>query len=127
MTDFEDDLSREYRDIARIIPVELQLGEELSTERWRASLGVLLSYVDLCNEQVFLRQQGRISRATWTNWVDGIKTNLARDGFREAWELIKHSRPGEFAELRQLERERYHIDPRDWVPIRTRIRNVLLP
>jgi hypothetical protein len=114
-TAFEDDLSREYRDIAHRLPVAALLGDKLSEEEQRIALKEFYHYIDLTNDQVFLRANRRVSKAAWLNWADGIQTNLGRLAFRAAWEEIKVRAPNSFDELRRLEREGFRTDPRWWI------------
>ena len=113
-TDFEDTLNREYRETVRTIPVSALLGESLSDELLEQHLPDFYRYIDLTNEQVFLRAKNRISRKTWVNWVDGIKDNLQRPAFAKAWLLIKSSAKDSFEELRALEKSKFKDDPRHW-------------
>ncbi len=69
-TDFEDDLSREYRELARSIPVKAHLGQELGEEELEQAFPNLYQYIDLTNEQIFLRMNGRTSKTTRLNWED---------------------------------------------------------
>jgi len=116
-TNFEDELSREYRELARSIPVRAHLGEDLAPEDFEDAFQRLYQYIDLTNEQVFLRMNGRISGATWLNWRDGIQTNLGRPAFAQAWAWIKEGATGSFTELRRLEASGFLDDPRKWVPV----------
>jgi hypothetical protein len=120
-TNFEDDLSREYRELARSIPVKAYLGQDLGEEEFEQAFQRLYQYIDLTNEQIFLRMNGRISRTTWLNWVAGIKSNLGRPAFRDAWARIKNSPNGSFAELRKLENSEFESDPRRWIPVWKRL------
>jgi hypothetical protein len=120
-TDFEDDLSREYREVARSIPLKAHLGRELMEEEVEQALLGLYQYIDLTNEQIFLRMNGRISKATWLNWVDGIKSNLGRPAFTKAWAQIKDGSSGSFEELRRLEVSGFADDPRRWIPAWKRV------
>jgi len=113
--DFEDDLSREYRELARTIPGPMLLGETPNEEDLKAEFSRLYQYIDLSNEQVFLRMAGRITKGTWLNWRDGIQSNLSRPAFARAWNEIKIHAPGSFTELRRLEDGRFVEDPRQWV------------
>lgn len=113
-TAFEDALAREYRDLAQRIPVSALLGDVLSAEEIQDNLDDFYSYVDLSNEQTYLRQKGRLRRDTWTNWCEGIRSNLTRPAFQTAWQLIKEKAPESFDELRRLESEGFETDPRDW-------------
>jgi hypothetical protein len=113
-TQFEDDLTKEYREITRTIPLNALLGAELTIEESTKARDGLYFYIDLCNEQVFLRQNGRVCVATWIFWQDGIKSNLARPAFKEAWEVFKLAAPNSFNELRQLEKTDFKDDPASW-------------
>jgi hypothetical protein len=117
-TGFEDQLSRDYRELVRQLPVKALLGEELADEEHTASLDKFFSYVDLSNEQIFLRQSGRIGEVTWQNWCDGIRHNLSRPAFRRAWEEIKLRSADSFTELRRLESTEF-LDPARWPEIST--------
>jgi hypothetical protein len=121
-TDFEDDLSREYRELARSIPVEAYFGEDLSDEDFQKALPSLFQYIDLSNEQVFLRKNGRISYSTWVSWCDGIKSNLSRPAFNKAWVIVKARVEDSFEELRRLEKSAFSQDPRKWLSWQHRLR-----
>lgn len=113
-TDFEDSLNRDYRDTIRSIPVEAMFGDPLSDALKEKHLADFYRYIDLTNEQVFLRQQGRVSKATWINWADGIRDNMSRPAFASAWILIKGRAVNSFEELRRLEESGYKADPKEW-------------
>ncbi|MCX5847100.1 MAG: hypothetical protein NTW12_12220 [Deltaproteobacteria bacterium] len=110
---FEDGLAKEYRDLAGAIPTKAMLGEDLSETEYQESFGKLFRYIDLTNEQVSLRQRGRISEEVWWFWLAGIKANLRLPAFHRAWTEIK-SRSESFQELRRLENEDFKIDPAKW-------------
>jgi len=88
-TSFEDDLSHEYRESPRKIPIEALLGGTLDDEAQSKSLLVFDECIDLTNKQVFLWRQGRITPKTRENWCSGIKSNLLRLAFQDAWRTIK--------------------------------------
>jgi len=113
-TNFEDTLTREYREISRRLPLSALLGKPLSDEEMQKSLPSFFSYIDLSNEEVFLRQQNRISEQTWKNWCDGIKSNLRRPAFEKAWQSIRDESDGSFQELRRLIGEQFSKDPAEW-------------
>jgi hypothetical protein len=115
LTTFEDDLAREYREITCRIPVEALLGEELEEKPYSEALAWFNQYVDLSNEQVFLRQKKRVSRDTWKDWCKGIESNLTRrPAFAKAWAEIKRRSPDSFEELRRLEKGGFKEDPCSW-------------
>lgn len=115
LTSFEDQVACEYRLIARDIPASALLGKELQSddERNKAREGIY-NYIDLSNEQVFLRKIGRVSTETWEYWRDGIKSNLARPFFDKIWREVKEASPQYFQELCRLEREGFSSDPKRW-------------
>lgn len=113
-TEFEDELDREYREITRHIPVKAFLGEELSEKEFDEALPYLYQYMDLSNNQVFLRQANRVGERTWGFWRDGIKSNLAREPFRTAWKRVKEKGQPSFSELKRLENSGFRDDPKKW-------------
>jgi hypothetical protein len=113
-TQFEDDLTKQYREIARQLPIEALLGEELGDGKQREALPTFYRYIDLSNEQTFLRLNGRVSEETWYDWCDGMKSHFTRPAFKRAWEEIKVRAHGSFEELRRLEADGFTGDPQRW-------------
>lgn len=98
---FEDGLVKEYRKLTRALPTDALMGLPLSEQDHRESLDDFFRYFDLCNEQVFLRDCGRISDATWKMWTDGIVANMRRPAFWQAWkEVSLKAGHDTFSELR---------------------------
>ncbi len=87
-TEFEDQLRRDYRDICAALPVKTFMGQPLSEKELQEALGQFHQYFHLCNSQLFLRSQGRISLATWEMWSRGMIANFELDAFQQAWEFI---------------------------------------
>jgi hypothetical protein len=110
---FEDALAKEYRDLVNRLPTKALLGDPLDHDEYPKSFDELFRYVDLSNEQVNLRQRGRISREVWQQWCQGIEVNLKLPAFARAWADIK-GRSQSFEELRRLEREHFKTDPNTW-------------
>jgi hypothetical protein len=110
-TSFEDQINKEYRDIARELPVSVFFGSELKEKEYREAFPILYRYIDLSNEQVFLRQRGRVGKETWEFWCDGISSNLQRHAFSRAWAEIKDKADPSFVELRKLEASFFEMDP----------------
>jgi hypothetical protein len=102
VTQFEDQLTSQYREIARRLPLIALLGEELDDPAYEAALPDFYHYFDLSNEQAFLRRQRRITPRTWSNWLDGIQQNLRRPSFARAWAEVCSRAPDSFTELRKL-------------------------
>ena len=97
---FEDALGKEYRELAGELSKKALLGEELSDSEHEDAFDELYRYFDLTNEQVSLRQRGRITSEVWASWSEGIKTNMALPAFSRAWSEIKQ-RSSSFQELRR--------------------------
>ena len=114
-TDFEDELNREYREIVRDLPREALLESELSPQRVEEIAGgnfnALYRYIDLSNQQAFLRKEGRISKQRWLEWSEGIESNLNRPVVDHVWQEVKKGAVGSFTELQDLEREGARWDP----------------
>jgi len=102
VTTFEDSLVKEYREIVSTLPTKALLGDALTDQEHAEYFDEFYRYVDLCNEQTFLYQHGRISDVTWRYWSDGITSNLRRPAFRRAWAEIAARANDDFAELRVL-------------------------
>jgi hypothetical protein len=107
-------LAREYREIAHSLPAKALLGESLTLEEQASALDEFYHYIDLSNEQAFLRYQGRVTRSTWRNWSEGMRVLLQRPAFAVAWRHIKLKAPSSFQELRLLEASAFSADPRSW-------------
>ena len=114
VTSSEDSIDKEYRGIIHQIPAKALLGEALSAKEAREHLDEFFAYIDLCNQQVFLRQRKRIGRGTWQFWCDGMKSNLLRPAFKKAWETVKVKADTDFGELRRIESSNFKSDPAGW-------------
>lgn len=115
VTEFEDSLAAEYRALANAMPIQAFLGQKIDFDLDDCkALDEFYHYFDLCNNQIFLRQIGRVQRKTWLYWRDGIKSNMERPAFAEAWARIEPSTGKDFEELKKLIRMKYDEDPKDW-------------
>ena len=112
ITTFEDSLANEYREIVGRLPTEALLGESLTPEVRRMKFHEFYRYFDLTNNQIFLRQIGRISKKTWEFWSEGMQTNLARPAISDSWAEISRREGSDFSELRRLNAEGFKSDPR---------------
>jgi len=75
---------------------------------------LIYNYIDLCNEQVFLRKRNRISTDTWLDWCSGMKHNLNKIAFTEVWGEIKYEAASSFSFLEKLEETGFDTDPINW-------------
>lgn len=110
---FEDGLAREYRELASRIPTKAFLGASLSELQYKEAFDEFFRYIDLTNEQISLRERGRISKKVWVYWCSGIQANFHLPSFARAWAEVK-ARTQSFQELRRLESEGFASDPRAW-------------
>ena len=114
VTQFEDEMSRQYREILKTIPLKALLGEKLSQEEFEEAEDGIYHYLDPSNEQVFLRQNNRVRQETWKSWCDGIESNLSRWAFEQVWMRIQAEVPNNFLELQTLQAQNFKSDPRCW-------------
>lgn len=104
---FEDQLSAQYREISRRLPIEALLGENLERDVQLRALPDFYHYFDLSNEQAYLHRHGRVRPDTWREWLEGIEQNLARPAFKEAWREVNRRSSESFSDLK---REIPHLD-----------------
>lgn len=100
ITDFENSLSKQYREIAATLPTKVLLGEKLTDTEYEIYFDTIYRYIDFCNEQAFLFQNNRISKSTWIFWLDGIVCHLKLPTLEHAWRDISSKSPDKFSELR---------------------------
>lgn len=113
LTSFEDGIDQQYRKLAMDIPVDALIGKPINDKKYELR-EIIYNYLDLCNEQTYLRQKKRISKNRWKEWNDGIKDNLSKPAFKEIWNEIKDKAPKTFTALDLLEKGEFKIDPAKW-------------
>ena len=113
-TKFEDSLDQQYRNLAMQIPVDALIGKPTPKEKKAEVREIIYNYLDLCNEQVYLRKKKRIRKVRWKDWSEGIKENLEKPAFREVWEEVKKEAPSTFSFLTLLEEKGFDCDPAKW-------------
>ena len=109
---FEDSLDQQYREIAHGIPVDALIGHDNPVEPETREL--VYNYLDLCNEQRFLRKKNRVTQETWQDWCSGIKAHLEKPTFKAVWNEVREQSPGSFSFLERLVEESFLSDPRTW-------------
>lgn len=114
VTQFEDDIEKEYRSIAKDIPIQTLLGESISEDDRLGFMNAFYNYIDFTNGQIQLCKNKRIRPKTWESWVEGIEENLKLPAFKAAWEEIKEKLPNSFNELKKLEQEKFKSNPAKW-------------
>jgi len=104
-TSFEDSLTDHYRRIIENIAIEIWLGPDLDTlelEPKKRCREAIYRYIDLCQDQVFLHDNGRITDATWAEWGPGIKGNMSIAAFKEVLNEVQAKLPNSFSEPRKF-------------------------
>jgi hypothetical protein len=113
-TQFEDDLTRQYREIIKEIPTDALLGKEISDDEYQKARHAFYRYIDLSNEQIFLSQKGRVSKETTKMWCDGIQSHLSKPAFERAWkEFADEKTHQDFRELRTLKKPLSEVNSKD--------------
>ncbi len=111
---FEDSIDQQYRNLAMQIPVDALLGKDIPEDKKHVVREIIYNYLDLCNEQAYLRKKKRISKLRWKEWSKGIESNLKKPVFKDVWEEVKRETPEEFTALAALEKEDFNGDPASW-------------
>ena len=113
-TTFEDSLTKEYREIIRKMPYKAFVSEILNSEEENEAFNEIFNYMDLCNEQIFLRMSRRVRKKTWLNWQEGMKTNFFLPIFDTASKKVFDKMVNNFNELRKVKKLKYNTDPKKW-------------
>lgn len=111
---FEDSLDQQYRELAYGIPVDALIGKAVDESKKTRTRELIYNYLDLSNEQIFLRQKNRVSKDTWRDWCSGMQAHLQKVEFKRVWVEVKTDSPGSFSFLERLEMEEFKNDPRGW-------------
>jgi hypothetical protein len=93
-------LTRRYQDIVTHIPgMILKNGPKTKdTED-----GVLLAYIDLCNEELLLHKAGQIPGPVWDSWKSGILAGNSLLAIKKAW--CKMAKSDHYRELADFLKE----------------------
>jgi len=113
-SEFEDSIDQQYRELAKGIPVDALIGKTVSSDKIELTRELIYNYLDLCNEQIFLRKKKRVRRDTWVDWCSGIESNLSKSEFKKVWSEIKAESPKTFTFLEKLEKSNFKEDPIKW-------------
>lgn len=126
-TQLENRLNEEYRENWREVDSELLLNPDYhesavdgQLDLTESEANAIYSYVDLTNQQIFLRRRGRIRKSRWKDWEQGIQTLIQHPPINAEWKRIKEKTDTEvgrdFDELRRLESpgEDFDTDPYYW-------------
>lgn len=86
--EFENNLDAQYRNLIQQIPADVLLEKEAADTKGNYR-EIIFNYLDLSNEQIYLRKQGRVSDSRWENWKDGIVDNLRIEAINKLWGEVK--------------------------------------
>lgn len=109
---FEDSLDQQYRTLSMELPVNVLIGEPVEESERNKVRELIFNYLDLSNEQVYLRAKGRVSKHTWASWSMGIKLLLAKPSFKEVYAEVKDK--SDFTYLNRLVASDFSSDPKSW-------------
>ena len=113
-SEFEDSIDQQYRQLAKDIPVDALIGKTVPVDKAEFTRELIYNYLDLCNEQIFLRKKKRVRKDTWTDWCSGIESNLNKAEFEKVWAEVKCESPKTFTFLEKLEESKFKEDPAKW-------------
>lgn len=109
---FEDSLDQQYRSLSMALPVNILIGAPVKPQQRNEIRELVFNYLDLCNEQVYLRAKGRISKHTWASWSSGIKLHLDKPAFDEVYQEVREE--SNFTYLDRLIDADFDSDPAGW-------------
>jgi hypothetical protein len=84
---FEQTFSDRYDRIVAQIPLPVLLGGQPDLDDIE-QLRAFFDYFELCEEEMYYRQRGRIGDRTWSDWREGISLHCRREGFMAAWQRL---------------------------------------
>jgi hypothetical protein len=109
--EFEDSLDQQYRALSMLLPVDVLIGKHIEPVSPEIR-ELIFNYLDLTNEQVYLRAKGRISELTWKSWCLGVSGHMSRPYFKEVYDEVKEA--SGFTYLDRLIESEYKSDPLFW-------------
>src|SRR4051812_40117243 len=80
---FEASFVDRYERIVANVPLEWLLGEALTPPSDQVERA-MYDYFELCEEELYYRKSGRVSRSTWRDWWEGMRLHLRRPAFHDA-------------------------------------------
>jgi len=63
--------------------------DKLPIQEREKVLGAVRKYANLCSEELYLHQVGRIDKKTWFIWKTGMRDTMRTSCFRRGWELVR--------------------------------------
>lgn len=111
---FEENFNKQYRKLARAIPVDVLLGKPVKDHLKLSTREENFCYLDFSSEQALYRSNGRIRKNTWLSWATGIKAHIEKEEFGKVWDEVYSHSPDTFSYLARLKDEYFKIDPKCW-------------
>jgi len=111
---FEDSFDEKYRQLAYSIPVDALLSKKVNKDKKKMAREWVYNYLDLCNEEVYLRMKNRISSDRWIEWSKWIQQHLKRPFFKEVLQEVEEDSLETFTYLERLISEDFKTDPATW-------------
>ena len=111
---FEDSFDEKYRQLAYSIPVEALLSKKVGLSKRSIAREWVYNYLDLSNEQVYLRKKHRVSYDRWIEWSKWMQQHLKRPFFKEVLEEVEQDSLETFSYLERLINEDFKTDPAKW-------------
>ena len=94
------------------LPVDVLIGKHAKVNEKLHIRELIYNYLDLTNEQIYLRAKGRISKYTWKSGSSGIQAHLQKPAFNSVFNEVKNKCG--FSYLERLVNEDFLSDPKDW-------------
>ena len=92
---FVDRYERIMADIPLAAVLEGRLSETATDDERQVIERAFFDYFELCEEELYFRKLGRISRRTWADWSEGMALHFRNDAFASELEnLAKRVAPG---------------------------------
>ncbi len=82
-------LTRRYQEIVLKMPEIVLVGGGAKVAD--VQQGVLLGYIDLCNEELLLHKCGQIPDPIWESWKSGIIAGNSLVAIKQVWKDLKKS------------------------------------
>ena len=111
---FEDSFDEKYRHLAYAIPVDALLSKNVNRANKEAAREWIYNYLDLSNEEVYLRMKKRVSSSRWQEWSLWIQQHLKRPFFQEVLQEVENDSLETFSYLERLIQEDFKNDPASW-------------
>lgn len=85
--------TRRYNDILMSMPDEMAL----HSDKFAPSvMKYMMAYYDLCSEEHYQHNKGKITEDVWEKWVEGMRISTRADVYKTCWELLEDTYNEEF-------------------------------